>query len=352
MLRGQAQLATDPLLASQQYSLGGIDTVRGYFVNEVVRDSGFAVGSSTATPCSTCWDRERIRGPDDMSLELVPFFDYGYGVNHQATPRTWTATRWPASAWACAGSGRRGCWRRSTGATASATATARPTTPCSVMSAPCRRSLICQNNANGGMTIVWNLILFPVILCGALSPAGSRAMTDAAAIPAAPRKRGPNTPAGKARSSMNALKHGLRARTFGILPEEDQAEWGQHLQDLRQGYDPVDDVEEKLVTAIAVAMGHEIRADRTLVETMVEIPPCGPGRSHGTDMADPTHARSMSTAIRYLTAAGMASRSAPNVPSSSTARPSATGCSCRWERMTVKAANQNDTNDSLPALTR
>ena len=44
VVRGQAQIATDPLLASQQYSLGGIDTVRGYFVNEVVRDSGFAVG--------------------------------------------------------------------------------------------------------------------------------------------------------------------------------------------------------------------------------------------------------------------------------------------------------------------
>ena len=28
-----------------------------------------------------------IRGPDDMSLELVPFFDYGYGVNHSRQPR-------------------------------------------------------------------------------------------------------------------------------------------------------------------------------------------------------------------------------------------------------------------------
>ena len=36
------------------------------------------------------------------------------------------------------------------------------------------------------------------------------------------------------------------------------------------------------MTAIAVAMWNEIRADRTLVETMAEIPPCRPGRSHGT----------------------------------------------------------------------
>ena len=87
VVRGQAQIATDPLLASQQYSLGGIDTVRGYFVNEVVRDSGFAVGIEYRYPLLDLWDRERIRGPDDMSLELVPFFDYGYGVNHSRQPR-------------------------------------------------------------------------------------------------------------------------------------------------------------------------------------------------------------------------------------------------------------------------
>ena len=135
-------------------------------------------------------------------------------------------------------------------------------------------------------------------------------VAPALADPPAPKKRGPNTPEGKARSSMNALKHGLRARSFGILPEEDQAEWAQHVQDLRQGYRPVDAAEEKLVTAIAVAMWNEIRADRTLVETMAEIPPCRPGRSHGTNMQEPENARSLGTAIRYMTAAGMASQRA------------------------------------------
>ena len=86
VLRGQAQIATDALLASQQYSIGGIDTVRGYFVNEVVRDSGFAVGIEYRYPLLDLLDRERIRGPDDMSLELVPFVDYGYGVNHHGNP--------------------------------------------------------------------------------------------------------------------------------------------------------------------------------------------------------------------------------------------------------------------------
>jgi hypothetical protein len=126
----------------------------------------------------------------------------------------------------------------------------------------------------------------------------------------APKKRGPKTPESKARSSMNALKHGLRARTFGILPEEDKAEWAQHVQDLRQGYGPVDAAEEKLVTAIAAAMWNEIRADRTLVETMAEIPPRRAGRSCGSDLKEPDNARSLGTAIRYMTAAGMATQRA------------------------------------------
>ena len=63
------------------------------------------------------------------------------------------------------------------------------------------------------------------------------------------KKRGPNTPEGKARSAMNALKHGLRARSFGLLPEESQAEWAEHLGDLRASYRPQDAAEEKLVTA-------------------------------------------------------------------------------------------------------
>ena len=137
-------------------------------------------------------------------------------------------------------------------------------------------------------------------------------MTAAAAVasPAAPKKRGPNTPEGKARSAMNALKHSLRARAFGILPEEDKAEWAEHVRDLRAGYGPVDAAEEKLVSAIAVAMWNEIRADRTLVETMAEIPPRRPGRSHGTNLQEPRHALALNTAIRYLTAAGMATQRA------------------------------------------
>ena len=43
---------------------------------------------------------------------------------------------------------------------------------------------------------------------------------------------------------------------------------------------------------------------------MAEIPPAGPGRSHGSELADPRHAAALGTAIRYHTAAGMAAQRA------------------------------------------
>src|SRR3954447_14717432 len=130
-------------------------------------------------------------------------------------------------------------------------------------------------------------------------------MTQEAATPS-PTKRGPRTPEGKARSAMNALRHGLRARAFALLPEEDPAEWARHLADLRMVYGPLDAAEEKLVAALAVAMWKEVRADRQEAEVLAAIPPLAPGRPCGGDLQQPAHALSLSTALRYATAAGMA----------------------------------------------
>ena len=132
-------------------------------------------------------------------------------------------------------------------------------------------------------------------------------MPDAATTP---KKRGPKTPEGKARSSRNALKHGLRARDFVLLPEEDPEEWTQHVLDLEQGYGPVDATEQKLVDAIAVAMWKEIRADRFEAEVLTDIPPRSKDRSHGSDLQVPDHAAALTTAIRYQGSAGMAARRA------------------------------------------
>ena len=127
------------------------------------------------------------------------------------------------------------------------------------------------------------------------------------AEPVPPRKRGPQTPEGKARSAMNALKHGLRARGFALLPEEDPAEWDEHLADLRRCLAPADATEEKLVTALAVAMWKEVRADRAeagAFTRMTDDP------ALGRDLGEKRNALSLGTAIRYATAAGMATQRA------------------------------------------
>ena len=123
----------------------------------------------------------------------------------------------------------------------------------------------------------------------------------------APRKRGPATPEGKARSAMNALKHGLRARGFMLLPEEDPAEWAEHQADLRRCLAPVDAAEDQLVGALAVAMWNEIRADRTQAGVLAAMPLDAERRR---DLKDVRNRLSLGTAIRYASAAGMATQRA------------------------------------------
>ncbi len=95
-------------------------------------------------------------------------------------------------------------------------------------------------------------------------------MPDSA--PSTPKKRGPKTPEGKARSSMNALKHGLRSKRFLLLPEEDPEDFASLVADIRAAYGPEDAVECAQVEAIAVAMWREIRADRVETEVMAGQP--------------------------------------------------------------------------------
>ena len=161
---------------------------------------------------------------------------------------------------------------------------------------------------SGGRRPSWIIFLFMLSSGPALHCPGPAAMPDAAVT--TPKKRGPKTPEGKARSAMNALKHGLRARDFVLLPEEDPQEWRQHVLDLEQGYGPVDATERKLVDAIAVAMWKEIRADRFEAEVLTDIPPRSTDRCHGSDLQVPDHAAALTTAIRYQGSAGMGARRA------------------------------------------
>jgi hemolysin activation/secretion protein len=80
------QLAQDPLLPLDQLSIGGAATVRGYHVNQIVRDSGAIASLELRVPI--------LRDADGRDrLQLAPFVDWGKAWNHEDT----VGLRWLAS---------------------------------------------------------------------------------------------------------------------------------------------------------------------------------------------------------------------------------------------------------------
>jgi hypothetical protein len=61
---------------------------------------------------------------------------------------------------------------------------------------------------------------------------------------------GPRTESGKQRSSLNALRHGLTART-AVLPTEDPEAYQRHIQQFLDEYQPANSTETQLVHEIA-----------------------------------------------------------------------------------------------------
>ncbi len=62
--------------------------------------------------------------------------------------------------------------------------------------------------------------------------------------------RGPRTPAGKARSATNALRHGLTAEALVVLPGEDVAAFHELGDRMRATLAPVGELEERLVERV------------------------------------------------------------------------------------------------------
>jgi len=84
--------------------------------------------------------------------------------------------------------------------------------------------------------------------------ASGRAALNRAAINRANAQQstGPNTEEGKRRAALNALKHGLSARTT-LLPSEDLATFERHVQQFLDEYKPATPTEDHLVHELANA---------------------------------------------------------------------------------------------------
>jgi hypothetical protein len=117
------------------------------------------------------------------------------------------------------------------------------------------------------------------------------------------RSRGPKSPEGKARSAQNALKHGLRAQKYVVLPEADPDEFADLQAAMIEELAPVGALQTVLARRVAVAAWRLARADRLEVEVFAH-------RSWGADVnpglamiRDGNGTRSFETLLRYRGAA-------------------------------------------------
>ena len=74
VLRGNLQLADDALLPSEQFSIGGFNSVRGYRQNARLTDNGFVTSAEVRLPVLKVPEWQGV-------LQLIPFVDYGIGWN-------------------------------------------------------------------------------------------------------------------------------------------------------------------------------------------------------------------------------------------------------------------------------
>ncbi|MGA1795230.1 MAG: ShlB/FhaC/HecB family hemolysin secretion/activation protein [bacterium] len=77
LVRGDVQLANDPLLPFERFAVGGMNSVRGYRENRLVRDNGLVSSVEVRVPI--------IRGDrGEAPLQAAAFVDYGRSWNSNA----------------------------------------------------------------------------------------------------------------------------------------------------------------------------------------------------------------------------------------------------------------------------
>ena len=77
-LRGDLQLAANSLLSSEQFGLGGAQTVRGYRQDALLRDNGALLSAEGRFPV--------LRFSDTSVVQVTPFLDAGAAWNHANNP--------------------------------------------------------------------------------------------------------------------------------------------------------------------------------------------------------------------------------------------------------------------------
>jgi hemolysin activation/secretion protein len=91
-LRAQGQYTRDPLISNEGFSIGGLDSVRGYFESEALGDKGFAIQTEFSAP-----PIEGKFAGAPYELRVFAFSDFGYTTIYDVLPEQ-PASQWLASA--------------------------------------------------------------------------------------------------------------------------------------------------------------------------------------------------------------------------------------------------------------
>ena len=138
-------------------------------------------------------------------------------------------------------------------------------------------------------------------------PRARRAATPSNARAEASRKngaksRGPKTPEGKARAAQNALKHGMRAQKYVLLPQEDAAAFAALETAIVAELAPEGVLQTLLARRVAVAAWRLERADRMEAEVL-EFRSYEDANAGLALIRDGNATRSFDTLMRYRSAA-------------------------------------------------
>jgi hypothetical protein len=119
-------------------------------------------------------------------------------------------------------------------------------------------------------------------------PATATVLTDRATINRANSQysTGPRTEAGKQRSSQNALRHGLTART-AVLASEDPATYEQHCRQFQNEYQPATQTETQLVQELADTSWRLKRIPILEAALLDRALRCSPAREQGDSPESP-----------------------------------------------------------------
>ena len=78
----RGQVSSNPLLPSEQFGIGGYDTVRGYEQREVNKDDALLSSLEMRTPAFPLFKSWKVAN----ALQFLAFFDFGWGINIDNIP--------------------------------------------------------------------------------------------------------------------------------------------------------------------------------------------------------------------------------------------------------------------------